>query len=36
VQKTGPTTFEMSADDWYPPYNHELEILLLHRQDPVN
>ena len=36
VQKTGPTTFEMSADDWSPPYNHELEILLLHHQDPVN
>jgi hypothetical protein len=26
----------MSADDWYPPYNHELEILLLHHQEPVN
>ncbi|MGN6683478.1 MAG: DUF4424 domain-containing protein [Devosia sp.] len=32
VQKTGPTTFEMTADDWYPP-PHELEILLLKHQD---
>ncbi|HVY52724.1 MAG TPA: DUF4424 family protein [Devosia sp.] len=28
VQKTGPTRFEMSAEDWFPP-QHELEILLL-------
>ena len=33
VTKTGPTTFEMDAKDWSPPYNHELEILLLNHQD---
>jgi len=33
VTKTGPTTFEMEASDWYPPYGHELEILVLHHQD---
>jgi hypothetical protein len=33
VKKTGPTTFEMEAKDWYPPYNHELEILILNHQD---
>jgi len=33
VTKTGPTRFEMTADDWYPP-DHELEILLLKHQDP--
>ncbi len=36
VKKTGPTTFEMEAEDWYPPYNHELNILLLKHQDPQN
>lgn len=30
VKKTGPTTFEFTETDWYPPYDHELEILLLH------
>jgi len=35
VDKTGPTTFEMSADDWYPP-DHELEILLLQRNDEID
>jgi hypothetical protein len=34
VTKTGPTTFEMDATDWYPPYGHELEILILNHQDP--
>jgi hypothetical protein len=34
VKKTGPTTFEMQAKDWWPPYNHELEILILNKQDP--
>ena len=34
VTKTGPTTFEMDATDWSPPYGHELEILLLKHQDP--
>ncbi len=34
VTKTGPTTFEMDATDWQPPYGHELEILILTHQDP--
>ena len=29
VTKTGPTTFEMEATDWFPPWNRELEILIL-------
>lgn len=29
VKKTGPTTFQMTAEDWYPPWDRELEILLL-------
>ena len=33
VKKVGPTTFQMTATDWYPPYDRELEILLLM---PVN
>ncbi|MEP7241074.1 MAG: DUF4424 domain-containing protein [Devosia sp.] len=33
VTKTGPTSFEMDATDWLPPYNHELEILILAHQD---
>ena len=33
VTKTGPTTFEMEATDWYPPYGRELEILILNHQD---
>jgi hypothetical protein len=32
VTKTGPTSFEMSATDWYPP-DHELEILILNHED---
>jgi hypothetical protein len=37
VTKTGPTTFEMDATDWSPPYDHELEVLILQHQDqPVN
>lgn len=32
VKKTGPTTFEMSAEDWWPPYDRELEVLILNRQ----
>jgi hypothetical protein len=32
VRKTSPTTFEMEADDWYPPWNHELEVLILVHQ----
>lgn len=34
VKKTGPTTFEMEAKDWWPPYNRELEVLILNRQNP--
>lgn len=33
VKKTSPTTFEMEAEDFYPPWNRELEILILNRQD---
>jgi len=36
VTKTGPTTFEMDATDWYPTYGRELEILILNRNDPVD
>lgn len=36
VKKTGPTTFEMEAEDWYPPYGRELDILILNRNDPVS
>lgn len=32
VRKTGPTTFEMTADDWVPPA-HDLDILLLKHRD---
>ena len=32
VKKTSPTTFEMDATDWYPPWNRELEVLILVRQ----
>jgi hypothetical protein len=34
VTKTSPTTFEMNAEDWYPPYGRELDILILNRQNP--
>lgn len=33
VKKTSPTTFEMKATDFYPPWNRELEILILNRFD---
>lgn len=33
VKKTGPTTFRMEATDWYPPWDHELEILILNRYE---
>jgi hypothetical protein len=33
VTKTGPTTFEMSATDWFPPWGKELEIMLLDYQE---
>lgn len=32
VTKTSPTTFEMEATDFYPPWNRELEVLILNRQ----
>jgi len=35
VKKTSPTTFEMEATDWWPPYGRELEVLILNRQEPV-
>ena len=28
----GRLTFEMAATDWWPPWNRELEILILNRQ----
>jgi hypothetical protein len=31
VKKTSPTTFEMEATDWYPPWGRELEVLILNR-----
>jgi hypothetical protein len=34
VKKIGPTTFQMTAKDWYPPYDYELEILILDRIEP--
>jgi hypothetical protein len=33
VKKIGPTTFQMTAEDWWPPYDRELEILLLKKMD---
>ena len=33
VKKIGPTTFEMTETDWYPPWDHELEILFLDKMD---
>ncbi len=36
VTKTSPTTFEMEATDWWPPYGRELEVLILNRNDPEN
>lgn len=33
VKKTSPTTFEMEATDFYPPWDRELEILILNKQD---
>ena len=34
VKKVGPTTFKMEAKDWYPPWDHELEILILDYIEP--
>lgn len=33
VTKTGPTTFEMTATNWFPPWDRELDILLLRKVD---
>lgn len=33
VKKIGPTTFEMTQTDWYPPWDRELEILILNHVD---
>jgi hypothetical protein len=33
VKKTGPTTFQMTANDWSPPWGQELEVLLLVKND---
>jgi hypothetical protein len=33
VKKIGPTRFQMTAKDWYPPWDHELDILILDRND---
>jgi hypothetical protein len=35
VTKTSPTTFEMEAQDWWPPWDRELEILILNRQQSM-
>ncbi len=35
VTKTSPTTFEMEATDWWPPYGRELDILILNKNEPV-
>ena len=34
VNKIGPTTFQMTAKDWYPPYGRELDILILDHIEP--
>jgi hypothetical protein len=34
VKKIGPTTFQMTAKDWYPPWERELDILILDRIEP--
>lgn len=33
VKKTSTATFEMEAEDWWPPWGRELEILILNRQE---
>lgn len=35
VKRTSPTTFEMEAEDWWPPWGRELEILILNRQQSM-
>jgi hypothetical protein len=34
VTKTGPTTFEAKASDFFPPWDRELEILILDYREP--
>lgn len=34
VTKTGPTTFEAKATDFWPPWDRELEILILDYREP--
>ena len=34
VTKTGPTTFEAKATDFFPPWDRELEILILDYREP--
>ena len=34
MKKIGPTTFQMKAKDWYPPWDRELDILILDRIEP--
>lgn len=36
VEKIGPTTFRMTAKDFFPPWDRELDILILERNDPSN
>lgn len=36
VKRIGPTTFEMTAEDWYPPWDRELEILFLDRAEKLD
>jgi hypothetical protein len=35
VSKTSPTTFEMEATDFYPPWGRELDVLILNKQEPM-
>jgi hypothetical protein len=36
VEKIGPTTFRMQAEDWFPPWNRELDILILNYTEREN
>lgn len=36
VKKVGPTQFRAKAEDWYPPYGRELEIMILVAREPVS
>lgn len=35
VKKTSTTIFEMEAQDWWPPWDRKLEILILNRQESM-